>query len=295
MKRDFFRSFLAKDRREQGRTNPLFPVAKKSLLRRALPLLVISVVIITAFYGAYRFVANKRFYIEQTKIEGVYSLSQNSVSSEVGSYLDSRTALFFSHRHTWFIDKARLKARLEDTFPLEVQSVNIADRTLTVSVAEDIVMVAVHTGEKWYLVSLDGTVVREITPEEIPLLTAPPEEIQAPSIPFNRLPKIELGVTSSSLENGAPVLRKELLTSLINLNTKLTAAGLTPKTFTFKSPADSWVTVAVNEKKYVIYIDLLKTLDDELFMLKTVMDKYAGKEDSISYIDVRFGNHVYVK
>jgi|GEM_PF-2882582 hypothetical protein len=295
MKRDFFRSFLAKDRREQGRTNPLFPVAKKSWIKRALPPLVISVVIIIAFYGAYRFIVNKQFYIEQTKIEGIYSLSQDSVNGEINSHLDSRAGLFFSHRHSWFIDKARLKSQLENAFPLEVQSMDIVNQTLTVTVAEDIVMVALHTGEKWYLVSLDGTIVREITPEEIPLLTAPKEEIQAPSIPFNRLPKVELGVTSSSLENGAPVFQKELLAGLITLNTKLSAGGLTPKVFTFKSTEDSWVSVATDEKKYAIYMDLLKPLEDQVFMLRTVMDKYAEKEDSISYIDVRFGNHVYVK
>jgi hypothetical protein len=294
-KRDFFRRFLAKDREEQGRSNPLFPVQKKPLWKKLLPVGGVLIILFFVCYGLHYFATQEKFYIRNVAFTGIYSLSQTEVESTTNTFLDSHAFLFFPKRHIWFFHSDKLKAVLENAFPLDVETVERTEQSLAITVTEDIVMVALHTGERWYLLSLDGHIVRPLTPEEIPLLAAPAADGTAPTIPFDRLPKIELKTTSSSLENNAAVLPKERLTALLTINTKLHAMGLTPKTFSFRNDDETWTTLTINEKNYSIYLDLAKDLDEQIFMLKTVMDKYTGKDENVSYIDVRFGNHVYVK
>ncbi len=285
MKRDFFRRFLAKDRVEQGRSNPLFPVPKKSWIRRVLPVLALPTFLICGTYLIFRFTTQRSFYINNVELSGVVTLSDVEIRSEITSFLDKRRLLFFKERHIWFLEGEKLVKDLERALPLTVTDYAIESQTLKVTVLEDVLTMAVKNRGEWTLINLDGRIIRPIEDEEVTAFSEPP---------FDRMPKIEIEADVPE-DNSNMYLNEPVLKAFLAFHDGARSLGLTPNHFILRNKDEDWARLNLEGKSYSILFDLHKEIDNQLFMLKTVLDEYKDKDSGLSYIDVRFGNHVYVK
>jgi hypothetical protein len=285
MKRDFFRTFLAKDRVEQGRSNPLFPTPKKPLWRKIFVLLALFVFLFGGMYLIFRFTTQDSFYINNINVTGITTLPAADVNNDIKSFLDKRRLLFFKEAHRYLLNKDKLSEKLENDFALDVQSVLVEGNTLTITILEDVLTSAVKNNGIWNLVTLDGKIIRPITDEEEALFTSPP---------LDRVPKIEIEAPVDVSATNT-YLNPEFFESVLTLDEGVRALGLTPRRFLLRNEKEDWLRLNPEGKTYGLLFDLHKPLDSQLFMLKTVLHEYEGKEEGLNYIDLRFGNHVYVK
>lgn len=295
MKRDFFRIFSAKDRNEQGRANPLFPAAKIPRWKKYLAVTAGTVILFGGGYLSYRYATSPALELSVVELTGVYSLNYQDIMALINQTLDTKKLLILSDRQKFIFDKTELASKLEKNFTLKVTDVSVDEQTVKIAVSEDIVMVALQAGDDWLLVSLDGNIVRHLIDVEITFLTKTNLTPDISPIPFNKLPKLRINSPLVSSDPGTNLFTPQLLPALIELDDGLKTASLTAKEYKMETIGDPWLTVAINEKPYSILVDLKKPIAEQLSMLKTVMSDYSGKDSTLSYIDVRFGNHVYVK
>jgi hypothetical protein len=161
---------------------------------------------------------------------------------------------------------------------------------LHVAIQEDVVMVLIHSADNWLLSDLDGKVLRTLSADEIALLDSP---TIPPALPFEKIPKIILREGVAADVQG-PIYAPDLLAALGELDKGLHAIGLTPHRYELEKRKDTWLSVDTNEKDYAIFIDLEHPIDEQLRTLASIL---AQRQEipGMSYIDLRFGNRVYMK
>lgn len=292
MKRDFFRAFLAKDREIQGRSNPLFPAQKKPLWRKILILLSLLTVLVGGGYLGFRYITQPSFYISNVSTNGLLLVNATDVTNSIEKYLKSHAVFIFPKNHRWFFKEDEFKSFLENEYPFEVTNITVSKDHLTVDVLEDLMMAAVHNGGSWQLVTLAGQSIRELNAEEIPLMDDP--DSTGP-VPYYRLPKIELESPLDPTRTEGKYFDENFYGAIVLLDEQARTLGLTPERYVIERADDDWLKLETREKPYSIFVDIKKDIPGQFFMLETVMSKYEHNESDISYIDVRFGNHVYVK
>lgn len=286
--RDFFRASIAKG---QGRANPLFPVVKTPRWKRLL--FASAVLIIPAgggFFGV-RALSQPQFLISDTVLSGTASLEQSVVQTEIDSALSERVGFFFTRANKFMFSSDQLADYLTTNLPIESVEIKVDGNTLYVAIQEDVVMMLFKTADNWLLTDLQGMVLRTLNADEIAQLDAPPTAES--TLPFNKIPKVELAETvpTDLAGNLYPASR---LAALAEVDRSLRALGLTPDRYHLEKRKDTWLSISTKEKPYVIYVDLESSIDDQLKILASILSQHQEIPD-MSYMDLRFGNRVYMK
>jgi hypothetical protein len=69
---------------------------------------------------------------------------------------------------------------------------------------------------------------------------------------------------------------------------------IVPKEYETENVEAPWFTVR-SDQPYAILFDAKQSTDEQLIVLKTVLDEYFATQQDSKYIDVRFGQRVFVK
>ncbi len=288
--RDFFRASIAKGREEQGRANPLFPTPKIPRWKR---LLFGSAIIIVPFGGGYfgvRALSQPQFILSNIEISGNACLDQSVVKKEIDSALAERAGLFFTRANTLLFNSKVFADRLMSALPIDHIETTVSGNTLHVAIQEEVVMVLIHSSDSWLLSDLDGHILRSLSTDEIALIDSPTDGV---SLPFDKIPKILLS-ESLPADFKEVVYPANRLNALGELDKSLRLLGLTPDRYMLEKRKDTWLTVTTKEKPYLLYFDLENPLSSQIKILSSILSQ---KEEvpGVSYIDLRFGNRVYMK
>jgi len=289
MKRDFFRASIAKAHDGEGMANPLFPVQQKPLWKKIMLAVLALGLPLTAGGFGILFLQRPQFQISNVTIEGLSLLNEPEFRGVIARDLSERVMLFFTQKHQFFFNADHLATELEETLPIREATVTRQGAELHVAVVEDIVMVLIHSGEHWLLTGLDGKILRELSADEIKSASAP-EAVP----PFDRVPLIMLD-EQIDVSLAESVLLPARLAGLVRLDHNLRARTLTPVLYALSTRKTSWLKVKTKEKPYGILVDLDQDIDAETAMLDAAAASYANADGGLQYIDLRFGNHVYVK
>ncbi|MFA5946777.1 MAG: hypothetical protein WC813_02020 [Patescibacteria group bacterium] len=288
--RDFFRASIAKGRGGEGRTNPLFPAPKMPRWKRWL--FGFSAIALPLGGGTLgvRILSQPQFTLSTIDIAGTACLDQSVVKKEIEDELAERVALFFTRSNKLLFSPNKLADRLTRNLPIDHADIVINGNTLHVAINEDVVMVLVHSNDNWLLTDLGGQVLRSLSSDEIALLDS---RALPPALPLDKIPKILLreGVQADLNE---PIYSPKMLTALGELDKGLRALGLTPHRYELEKRKDTWLFVDTIEKPYVIYVDLEHPINEQLRTFSSVLSQQQEIE-GMSYIDLRFGNRVYMK
>lgn len=269
--------------------NPLFPVHQKPLWKKILYVVFVTSLSFGACEFGISYLQRPQFQLSNVTLEGLSLLDEGAVRGVIDKDLHERTMLFFTQGHQAFFNADDLKAVLTENFSIRGVSVARNGADLHVAIVEDIVMVLVHSSEHWLLTGLDGKILRELSAEEIKNASA--SEVTPP---FDRVPLIVLDeqIDSALAE---PVISPARLAGLVKLDHNLRARTLTPISYSLNTRKTSWLKVKVKEKPYGILVDLDQDIEQETAMLDAAAASYANADGGLQYIDLRFGNHVYVK
>lgn len=292
MKRDFFRFFKAKERTEDRTGNPLFPEPKKAKWRSWAIRIAGAVLLGGGLSLLYYFATLPRFYITTVSVNGLVAVDEAQFIADANKELHKPALLFFDHAHILFFKADDLQKSLEDTYPLTINEVKRNGQTVEITVTEDLTMLAFYIGNTVYLGSLEGTIIREMTTDERQLVLSGVDDPTNP-IPYSRLPHVYLNAVSADLQLNTEILDPNVTKNIVDLQDRLRILGLTMDNISFMNGDASWGTLKTKEKPYLIMLDLTQSLDEQLTMLKTTLEN--NESDITSYIDIRFGNHVYIK
>ncbi len=285
--RDFFRASIAKG---QGRANPLFPAQKMPGWKRWLfVFLAVSLPVSTVGLGV-KFLSRPQFIISNIEVNGHACLESALITKQISAELAKPAGLFFTRASKIWFSADRLERLLMNSLPLESVSAEVTGSTLRVTVKEDVIMVIFNSADNWLLVDLEGKFLRSLSSEEISQLDAP---ATPPALPLNLIPKVVLKETvlPDFTEQIYPSTR---LNALGDLDHGLRRLNLTPRRYLLEKSTDTWLSIDVVEKDYIIYVDLEHSVDDQLKTLDSILEQQQ-ELPGMSYLDLRFGNRVYMK
>lgn len=292
------RFFEAKAYGLHDTSNPLFP-RQREVARRWWPWLCLLMFISLGVGGLAALIYGPYLSIRTVEIFGTTTLHPEDLSLKVREGLSQKNFLILPNSHQWFFNTQRAEQTLLDNFPLKSAEVIKDGATVRVTVAEDIFLVALHAGDEVYLLDPSGKVLRVAEPAEKAAVLLKIGAVEAPAD----------GQELAPLHNDMPVIRDKMETvrstdeqlldsekidNLIKFSEGLHKLGITSKEFVSDDLKLDWFAVT-SDKDYLLLFDATKDVDEQLEVLKAIMDQFLVNDEKPGYIDLRFGTRVYVR
>lgn len=283
-------------RRYQARRfhNPFFrrPVNKISW-RWRLQIILAALIFVGMIY---LFAFAPFWMVKNVRVEGLQYMSSAPIKEMANTQLEAHRWLIFRQRHPWFFDEQALKDRLNAAYAFETLEASIEGHVLTISVTERVSEIIWYTENGPFFVDLTGTVIRALSDDESSALTVSGPVIEGPFPLQDRLralPRIA-DQGDEDLQPGESVLVTGGVQKIVAMNQALIAQNLTSDHFTVERKTAAWAAAELREG-YSVLFDLTNPIEDQIKNLLAVLSQEVKNRATLDYIDVRFGNHVYVQ
>ncbi len=295
-RRNFAHAFEAKTYEFQPGSNPLFP--KKPRRVHLGWLAVLSLVAAVVVTGLSALIYGPWFRIETVTVQGTVTLNPNDISALAKQDLEGNHFLILPKSHRWFYSEDKLEQRLNENFLLDSVEVKQKRGELNISITEDVSMLALVSGDQIYLLNRQGKIIRaanenEAVTVQIRLGSEPQAEGPTPAPLLPNMPIIkDLSTTTYAADQ--EVYPSQIIENLLSFYEKLADMSIQTKVMESDSTQLSWFTV-ISDLPYEILFDAGRDIQEQSAALEAVRTEYFATQDEIDYIDVRFGERVYVK
>ena len=281
---------LQRQRYDAGRfRNPYFRRTKP--FRWTWAIVAASVVI--AIIGLASYVLSAQtFAIRDVTIEGTQSINPSDLRAVADAYLSESRWVAFRTSNRFLFRAEDLKQALESRYAFESLDVTREDAVVHIRVKEKTSQLIWKTGETWFLVDLQGRVIRPISAEEQTALTSP-ITLDNPPHPFSTLPAC-VDVNATIVHVGDAVLQADEIQGILGFQTMVRAQNILPTETHVDRLAGKWISL-VTSGGYEILFDPLSDITVQAVRLETVLREEIPDTTGLAYIDLRFGDHVYFK
>ncbi|PIQ67793.1 hypothetical protein CO173_02190 [Candidatus Uhrbacteria bacterium CG_4_9_14_3_um_filter_41_35] len=299
-RRNFTKTVHSKEYEQKRFKNPFFESQeekqKKSFkfLIIGLVLMLIAVPIILLFGGL--------FELKNNSVNGLTTIPQAEVETEINQHLATKWLNIIPKTHKWFTRPNVLRESLQNKYNFENISVKIEGDELKVEVEERISSLAWKSAGNLYFLDLDGKIFREMLPQERAKINerlggkielVAPEDMQSVPILQPTLPIIQ-DMSEQVVEIGGEVISPVTSEALISFDKNLRSLHIDPVIYQVERPHKPWLRVKTRQG-YDILFDGLGDMNVQIAYLNSILIEYKEKLSEISYIDIRFENHIYIK
>ena len=227
------------------------------------------------------------FAVNDVVVDGTQSIPAADVQAVAQNYL--KIPLLFgglSRGNRLFFDADELRADLARHFVFESVTVTRDGHAVRIQVKEAVSQFLWHTGAAWFVAGLDGRLIRVVDPRE---LENRPDE---PSI-FSALQTIR-DMNAKAVAVGEAVMTADEIKNTFAFHERLRAQGIPIVETQIDRQAGKWMAVLTGEG-YRILFDAALDIDAQALRLQTVLRDSIKTKKGLQYIDLRFGDHVYLK
>lgn len=295
-RRNFFRKAQVAPYQSRRFQNPFFKekAKRKTWLLALSGVLLGFVIALTSF-----FFTAPIFSITSVRVEGVETIKPEEIRIVVENYLSS-SALFIFHKNNRFLfDEQILRKKIDGTFAFSELIIKREGKTLAIIVKERTSSFLWQNSNQSFLLDANGTVIREISNDEVGAFLSPPPLFGATKngefLPetaailvfydLNELTKIVVG---------QPVLTTQDFNSSRNFYEALRGLGIYLQRFELNQEVGTWMKVLTNDNYYILF-DPRSDVTTQVNNLNLVLKNQIKDINQLEYIDVRFGDHVYYK
>ena len=293
-RRDYLRSYHFKRYAARRFKNPYFQHQQKpSVWPARLRLASIGLGVVCVIY----LLAFAPFWmIREVRVEGLQYMSPTPIEEVAEMQLAKRRWLIFSQRHPWFLAEGAIVEQLNQAYAFESVEVVVKRRVLSVLLKERVSQILWYAAGQSYFVDLQGIVIRALTAEESAALTVSGPVVEGPFPLQDRLRSLPRMVNE---DDDTPLPGETVLVSagvqkVIEMNEALIANNLTPDHFAVERSTAAWARADLREGFSVLF-DLTTDVNEQVTHLLAVLQQDVKNRATLEYIDVRFGNHVYVQ
>jgi cell division septal protein FtsQ len=281
-RRDHVRRTARKNYRAKSYTNPFF---KKKTTVPWRGIFVAGLAIGVVLFGTITLLSNERFSINNVDITGLEHISNTDLEAVVMDYLDEPALLFFERSNAFLFNRDDLITQISELFTFADVEVSTQSTTLFLSIAERTSNLVWQTGERAYIVDLEGIVVREVFLMELNELN--------PDTYLKGLPLFR-DINNLDVEIGGTVLTPNEVKGAFGFQEHLINQSIRMRETQIDRLAGKWVSV-LTEDGYSILFDPTGDIDEQALRLLTLMSTEIQEEQELEYIDLRFGDHVYFR
>ena len=277
--------------------NPYFRHTPPCFWKKILPWLVL----IFLFFSFLLWVVfgSPMFRITQVTLQGASPSSSGELQIQVDSFLSTRRFLFFHNHNHWLFDEESCRSYLEQFYAFETLIFEFIDlHQLFITVQEKTSSFLWETDNHTFVVDLQGTVVREITPTEQQWLTsaAPPAEndpLPEEQQSFLKLPRFR-DLNNAPIAPGLVVASREEITSIFSFQQTLTTLSIPFLETQIDRLSGKWIGILTSDG-YLVLFDAAGDVQAQAMRLQSVLKESIPDPSVLDYIDLRFGDHVYFK
>jgi hypothetical protein len=296
MGKSIFQKFQKKRYAPDRYKNPYFRRKDK---KAWWPIILIVACILLFVAGGVYLLRADRFNIDAIQVQGTETIDPQNITSLTNEHLDKSKWWFFSSRNTILFSEKSLRDALNEKYAFEKLNIQREDRALSIQVEEKTSELLWYTENTPYLVDLEGNVIRRLTDAEIGLLTpgdSPDGEERESSNKAKRLRSLPVfrDINNNFVDPGMSVLTREEVENIFTFQKHLNAQEIGFSEVQVDRLAGKWMSV-VTDTGYRILFDPLGDIDQQAINLQTILRESVENPQELKYIDLRFGDHVYVK
>jgi len=232
--------------------------------------------LILAIFLIYVVFYSDLFKIKNINISGLDIISEGEIKPLIQQKLSGWRFMIMPADNMLFMDKDGITRDINAKFRLKQLSVKRAWRALKINLQEDVSYVIIYN-QKFYFADGDGIIKREI-----------PEDQKSSYL--NRFPI--LNVSQPEINIGDHIISKEIIGYVLDLDKQLKAVGLYPKGY--ESGGPDQVNLVAREG-WKAYFDTKSDIKTSIDNLQLILKEKVPDKNKLEYIDLRFGNKVFMK
>lgn len=277
-RRNFFQRTQKKHAQSRIHENPYFRHERK-VPWKILVVIVGTFTILIVLVGF--LFAHPTLAIHSVDVDGLEYIEKGAFENEVRGYLNQNAFFFFSRSNQFLFSQQELETALYKKFTFTSLTISQTGKDLHIQVVERTSNLVWMT-DKEYIVDLEGIVVRPLN-----------REIPEDTMLASRLP-LFYDVNEVPVETGSPVLMSEEIENVFRFHEILVSQDITFTSTHVNRLTGGWMSV-VTDRGYEIYFDVTGDVETQGKNLQRVLDEQQENLDDLEYIDLRFGDRVYLK
>ena len=232
--------------------------------------------------------------VKTIDINGLVTIYPDSIEESTWNYISNPVLGILPGEHVWFIRLEKLQEALKDEFQLKTIEVSHDGRTVNIEASERITRAVWVTNGKMYFLDAEGVVIREL----LELERAEVElQINAQITPSQSLQSTVF--TIWDLDNHIIELEQQVVSSVIISSVKkfdqlMRGTSVQPISYIIDHKDEVWLTIT-STLGVDIYFNGVGDAQEQFENLQLIIEEYGESVHDLEYIDLRFGNRVYVK
>ena len=232
--------------------------------------------VILAIFLIYVVFYSDLFKIKTINITGLDIISEGEIKPIVEQKLSGWRFMIMPADNMLFMDKEGITRDINAKFRLKQLSVNRAWRSLKINLQEDVSYVIIFN-QKFYFADGDGIIQKEMDNESVKKY-------------WDRFPV--LNVSQPQINIGDHIISKTIIGYVLDLDKQLKAVGIYPKGY--ESGGTDQVNM-VSKEGWKAYFDTGSDIKTSIDNLQLVLKDKVPDKNKLDYIDLRFGNKIFMK
>ena len=277
-RRDFFKKTQQKRYATRSFRNPYFHEKQQNLALRWL--IGISGSILICLTGILILFLHPIFDIQQVHIRGIQHLDREQVTSVIRTYVQTSNYLIFKKQNRFIFDTEDFKHYLNASFTFRDIQVTQKGTQVFLEAIERTSQFVWQTATDWYVVDLDGVVIRQMKDDE--------KEQFASILPFF------VDRNDVKIQVGDHVLEAKEVQAITQFHEQLALQNIQIKQTEFDRLLGKWVGVLTTDN-YRILFDPTGDISAQASRLSILLKEKVPDPSGLEYIDLRFGDHIYFK
>ncbi|MCH8049188.1 hypothetical protein IH979_00565 [Patescibacteria group bacterium] len=298
-RRNFLKSQHIRQYRAQRFQNPYFKNEVKKRGRWKKILIFVTILMVIVAIPAL-FIATPILKISAVNVQGLSTIPNSDIEQIVQYQFDTKRWGIFPQNHLLFFNKQMLHDRLQEEYNFITLKTKLHGKTLEIVAEERITSLVWISEAAWHFIDLEGMITRSlfeqesnIIKERLGMAATPIEEGQANMVMHPTMPIIK-DLSLDEIETGQQVLSSAAVESILTFDQAVRRLILDPFQYEIEEPKAQWMTLKT-KNGFDILFDLKHEIEKQKNTLGIILSEYNERLEEISYIDLRFGNHVFVK
>lgn len=277
-RRDFFKKTQQKRYESHSFRNPYFR-EKKNLTHLRWLGGISAFFVISLGLGLF-FYVHPKFNISEVRINGIQHLDKGQISQTIRDELNKRVYLFFKRQNRFLFDKDQLFSELNSQFTFRDLQINQNGTEIFIQAVERTSQFIWKTNNQFFVVDLEGVIIREINSEE--------QEYLLSIFP------VFVDRNNVTISIGDQVLKREETEAIIKFHEYLQSQQIGIIQTEFDRLLGKWVGVLTSNSYHILF-DPVGDITTQADRLRVILRDKISDPNSLEYIDLRFGDHVYFK
>lgn len=278
-RRDFFQRTQQRRYANRSRENPYFRGKGNRRKLRFLFTLISFCFLLLASIGV--LFAHPIFNLTAVHVKGIQHIERTLLSSAIKQSMSERIGLFFHRQNRFLFSEERFLGALNAQFTFRDVQLKRTGRRLELMVVERTSQLIWSTGSLMFVVDLDGVAIRQLDEEEF-------EQFKRIGMP------LFVDRNAVEIQMGQAVLKPEEIEAVFRFHEHLSVQHIAFSQTEFDRLSGKWIGV-LTAQHYRILFDVTGDIDAQSGRLEIILKEKVSDPSKLEYIDLRFGDHVYLK